>query len=103
MANEITTFEERCAAAAVDAQHAPYITAAREAADPKALAKAKRAYNKASDSGETTLSAGIFLHFYDARKAELATMVVRQPTAAEARVDRILRTRNSDGRARARR
>lgn len=83
--------------------------AVRVAPDLKALAKAKREYNKASDATtsreeEAALpSAGVFHNFYDARKAELTAMNAQPRSAEEARTDRILRTRDSSGRARARR
>lgn len=103
MATNENGFEARCEMYAASPAHAALIAAARDAEDPKALAKAKRAFLKASDAGETTLPDGVFFHFYEIRKAQLAAMSAQPRSAEEARADQILRVRDSSGRARARR
>jgi hypothetical protein len=79
----------------------PYIAAVLSAGDPKELAAAKRRYVKDDDAGGPTPSAGAFFHFYDRKKEELATMA--SGPAVRGRADAILRTRDSSGRATARR
>ena len=93
-----TTFEARCAMFSGN----PLVASARVAADSKALAKAKREFNKASDAGTTLVPDGVFFHFYELRKAELAAMITAPRSAADARADRVLRIRDSSGCARGR-
>lgn len=75
----------------------PYIAAVLAAGDPKELAAAKRRYVKDDDAGKPTPSAGAFFHFHDRRKEELAAL--GGGPATRGRVDALLRTRDSSGRA----
>jgi hypothetical protein len=79
----------------------PYIAAVLSAGDPKELAAAKRRYVKDDDAGRPTPSAGAFFHFYDRKAAELTAL--KSGPAVHGRADAILRTRDSSGRATARR
>lgn len=75
-----------------------------KAPDPKALGQAKRRVTKMMDAGELPMSVsdGFVSWLYDRRKAELQAMNYAPQSAADARADRILRIRDSSGRARAR-
>lgn len=75
-----------------------------QAPDPKALGQAKRRVTKMMDTGElpATVTDGFVSWLYDRRRSELQRMDYRPQSAADARADRILRVRDSSGRARAR-
>ena len=84
----------------------PLIAAVIAARDPKELSAAKRQYNKASDSGAPVPSPGAFFYWYDQRKEELKNIKFDEKrlsdpskAAAEHRMDTLLRTRDSSGRA----
>jgi len=79
----------------------PYIAAVIAAGDPTELAAAKRRYVKDDDAGRPVPSAGAFFHFYDMRREELKHL--GSGPAVRGRTDAILRTRDSTGRATARR
>lgn len=80
----------------------PWIDAIKNAVDLKALAAAKRAIEKAEDAGTLNISAGMWTYFYDVRKVELKNMTYDKPDVKTSRADRILRTRDSSGRAKSR-
>lgn len=98
--------QDRWTRLAEEPEYKPFIDAIKGAADPKELARAKKAILKASDAGQTDISAGLWMHFYDKRKTELRDMqsqskAMADPSksAADARMDRMLRTRDSSGKA----
>lgn len=80
----------------------PYIDAIIGAGDPRELAAAKKRVHADSDAGLTDIPDGMWLHFYERRRAELRNMAPAVRSASAARADRILRTRDSSGRAKAR-
>jgi hypothetical protein len=79
----------------------PYIAAVLAAGDPRELAAAKRRYVRDDDAGMPVPSAGAFFHFHDGRAEELKRLGAGP--AVRGRADAILRTRDSTGRATARR
>lgn len=81
----------------------PFIAKVIAATHPKELSAAKREYEKADDRGEEVPSAGAFFYWHDKKKEELKSLNVTRPTPAAMRADRILRIRDSTGRATARR
>jgi hypothetical protein len=79
------------------------LDAIMNAKDPKELAKAKRAAVKADDAGIVKIT-GVWMNAYQKRKKELDDMKydMRGSTpqdAADARMDRLLRIRDSSGKA----
>lgn len=84
----------------------PYLDALRNAQDPKELAKAKRALLKADDKGIVSIITGVWMAIYNKRKQELSDMSSDQRAlsnqaqgTADARMDRLLRIRDSSGKA----
>jgi hypothetical protein len=75
-----------------------------QAPDPRALGRAKREVTKQMDAGElpATVTDGFVAWLHDRRKQELSRMDYRPQSSADARADRILRVRDSTGRAKAR-
>lgn len=99
-------FDERWAKMAEEPEYKPFIDAIKGAADPKELARAKRAILKAQDEGQTDISDGMWGFFYKKRQTELRDMQSQSKSmadpsksAADARMDRMLRTRDSSGKA----
>ena len=80
----------------------PFIDAIKAAKDPKELARAKRALVKADDAGTISMRPGMWMSVYDERKQELADMNHKPMSPDEFRKDCILRTRDSSGKATAR-
>lgn len=81
----------------------PYVDLIDGADDPRQLAKAKRAITAAMDAGETDMSDGMLAYLCSLRRLELQSMETPKPrSSAHARTDRILRTRDSTGKATAR-
>lgn len=84
----------------------PYLDAIRNAQDPKELAKAKRALLKADDAGNPTIMTGVWMKIYNKRKQELGDIKAdnhalgnQAQGSADARMDRLLRMRDSSGKA----
>lgn len=98
MANEV-----RWEKMAEDPEYKALIDAVKNAADPKELSKAKRAAMKLMDGGQSDLPDGVLSYFVDKKKEELSKMSYTPRSSADARTDAILRTRDSSGRAKARR
>lgn len=95
---------------ALEPEYKRYIDLIKDAADPKELARAKKAILKAIDGGETDMKDGMWLSFYERRKKELKDMgsesrglADQAKASADARMDRMLRTRDSSGKATPRR
>lgn len=94
--------EAKYARFAEDPEYKGYIDAIQAAADPKELAKAKKTIIAAIDSGQTDLPDGVWAFFFEKRRDELKLMNTTPRSAEDARADRILRTRDSSGKAKSR-
>lgn len=79
----------------------PYIKAVIDAKDPTELSKAKRKYDKDDKAGLDVPMAGPFFYWYDLRKGELSAIqsTASARSSGEQRADRILRMRDSAGKA----
>lgn len=100
------TFEEKCRRMAEEPEFKPFIDAIKNATDPKELAKAKRMLVKADDAGNPEIPAGFWMHFYKQKNEQLKDMRAdmkstsnQSQTNADARMDRLLRMRDSSGKA----
>lgn len=80
------------------------VAAFRSAATPRDLATVKRRVIKKMDADEmpAAITDGFVSWLYDQRRAELQQMNYQPRSSADARIDRILRTRDSTGKATAR-
>lgn len=74
----------------------------KNAADPAALAKAKRAVLKAIDEGDTSLPDGVWMFFHKKRRDELTNMNVKPQSVEQFRKNNILNTYDSTGKAKPR-
>lgn len=91
---------------ALEPEYSRYIDPIKNAGDPKELARAKKAVLKAIDAGETDMKDGMWLSFYERRRKELRDMRSDERSLgdqakanADARMDRLLRIRDSSGKA----
>ena len=91
--------QDRWTKIAEQPENKPFIDAIKNAGDLKELARAKRSLQKADDNGEINMPAGVWMKYYDERKDELKAMNEKPMSSADSRMDRLLRTRDSSGKA----
>jgi hypothetical protein len=91
--------QDRWTKIAEQPENKPFIDAIKNAVDLKELARAKRSLQKADDNGEINMPAGVWMKCYDERKDELKAMNEKPMSSADSRMDRLLRTRDSSGKA----
>ena len=91
--------QDRWTKIAEQPENKPFIDAIKNAGDLKELARAKRSLQKADDNGEIHIPAGVWMKYYDERKDELNAMNEKPMSAADSRMDRLLRMRDSSGKA----
>lgn len=94
--------EAKYARFAEDPEYKPLIDMITTAKDPKELARAKKTIITATDSGQSDLPDGIWTYFYDLAKDRLKASNAKPRSTADARADRMLRVRDSSGRAKTR-
>lgn len=109
MEEQRIAYESRKKAQLEDPTNKPFIDAIASARDSKELARAKRALQKADDAGDINIQPGFWMPLYDAQKAKFASMREDSKRLAnqaqgnkDARMDRLLRIRDSSGKATAR-
>lgn len=99
-------FDEKYRRMAEEPEFKPFIDAIVNATNPKELAKAKRELVKADDANNPEIPAGMWMYFYKIKHEQLKDVHDDEKRLgnqtqgnADARMDRLLRTRDSSGKA----